>query len=116
MYIFVVLFFVMPKNKRKSTDNTKIEDFEATASTVSISSATLQHLLTAQAESNASMLEQQAKSNADLLERLLAKFPTSLDTASPSDTDPSTPMSKIKVPKCVMMKLLMITLQSMSKL
>ena len=45
------------------------------------------------------MLEQQAKSNADLLERLLAKFPTSLDTASPSDTDPSTPRSKIKVPK-----------------
>ena len=99
MYTFVVLFFVMPKNKRKITDNTKIEDSEATASTVSISSATLQHLLTAQAESNARMLEQQAKSNADLLERLLAKFPTSLDTASLSDTDPSTPRSKIKVPK-----------------
>ena len=89
----------MLKNKRKSTDNTKIEDSEATASAVSISSATLQHLLTAQAESNASMLEQQAKSNADLLERLLAKFPTSFDTASPSDTDPSTPRTKIKVPK-----------------
>ena len=41
------------------------------------------------------MLEQQAESNSDLLERLLAKFPTSLDTASSSDT----PRSKIKVPK-----------------
>ena len=45
------------------------------------------------------MLEQQEKSNTNLLERLLAKFPTSLDTASTLDTDSSTPRSKIKVPK-----------------
>ena len=55
-----------------------MEDSEATASTMSISSATLQRLLTAQAESNASILEQQAKSNTYLLERELAIFPTLL--------------------------------------
>ena len=52
--------------KRKNSD-TKMEDSEATASTMSISSATLQCHLTALAESNVSMLKQHAKSNADLL-------------------------------------------------
>ena len=66
MFVVVFNFFVMPKSMRKNSD-TKIEDSEATASTMSISSTTLQCLLTAQAESNASMLEQQAKSNAYLL-------------------------------------------------
>ena len=60
-------FLVMPKSKKKNSD-TKMEDSEATAPSMSIYPATLQWLLTAQAESNASVLEHLAKSNADLLD------------------------------------------------